>query len=181
MQNLIIIAAIILVISLRRATEKNKQNNATGEPLNLGSMEYIKLDKSPYNYDINDAKQALYYARDKYGIEFAKLMERIWRLESANFNSGQFKGTGTGGMEYGSWGKWLSQFLQNPVKLKTYVDPKRGPKYFIIFDDLNNYMDMKHYYINTIRDGNWAAWNSLNADKQTKYRAAVNSIQNTIV
>lgn len=69
-------------------------------------------------YTLDDAKEALKIIYDKYGEEMAMTIEKMYRSETAHFSSGQYKHTGTGGMEvfgnapcYG----WDSKFFeQNP-------------------------------------------------------------------
>ncbi|TLD82045.1 hypothetical protein LS68_003320 [Helicobacter sp. MIT 05-5293] len=69
-------------------------------------------------YTLDDAKEALKIIYHKYGEEMARIIEKMYRSETAHFDSGQYKHTGTGGMEaFGNapYYGWDSKFFdQNP-------------------------------------------------------------------
>ena len=125
------------------------------------------------NYTIDDAKNAILNVQKIYGTEMAKIVEKMYRLETAHFKSSQFVLTGTAGMEQGKW--------SNVPKLDTIPlkDPILGMRDYLIW----NPKDFAVYLAEYIKrfDGNFARWNSTNTTRQSEYRKRVNSINNKFV
>ncbi|MES2616923.1 MAG: hypothetical protein V4613_03605 [Bacteroidota bacterium] len=114
------------------------------------------------------------------GKDRAKLLEKMLRLETAHFTSGQYKHTGSAGMEDGKWPnlpqgsystiKMNDNHLTGAAKLRTFI--KWNSVYsFLLY--LSDYID-RH-------SGNFARWNSTNETKQASYRKEVNSIKNKTI
>ena len=112
-----------------------------------------------------DAKSAVLYVLNKYGKDWAKVFEQVYRKETAHFTSLQFKLTGSAGMEVGKWaGKVPTEFVKiienGPGKEKSFLK-------------WNSTIDFAEYWIQyALRwDGNWARWYSTNATLQNQYRS----------
>lgn len=113
----------------------------------------------------------------------AQLLERMLRLETAHFKSKQYQLTGSAGMEDGKWN--LKAYFPNGYKTVTMNDnhpAERGQTVvkFIVWDSVDNFLHFLNDYIDR-NNGNFARWNSLNLDRQLKYRAEVNSVKNRFV
>lgn len=129
-----------------------------------------------------DAQNALLDFAKKDKLK-AQLLERMLRLETAHFKSKQYQLTGSAGMEDGKWK--ISKYLPNGYKTVTMNDnhpAERGQTvvHFIVWDKVENFLNFLSDYIDR-NNGNFARWNSLNLDRQEKYRAEVNSIKNRFV
>ena len=132
--------------------------------------------KTPRKFTKLDAKAAIEHAVRTYGIEFGRIFEQIYRWETAHFRSGQFIRTGTPGMELGKW-SGLSPYLGEIVEYSIHTDPKKGPTNFICWNHpLTTFADFFYNFIHTKRAGNFAAWHSLNTDKQNTYRTLISKI-----
>ena len=115
--------------------------------------------------------------------ERAQLLEKMLRLETAHFKSKQYQLTGSAGMEDGKWN--LTSYLPNGYKTVTMNDnhpEERGQKvvHFIVWDSVENFLNFLNDYIVRNND-NFARWNSLNLERQEKYRLSVNSIKNRFI
>lgn len=113
----------------------------------------------------------------------AQLLERMLRLETAHFKSKQYQLTGSAGMEDGKWN--LKTYFPNGYKTVTMNDnhpAERGQTVvkFIVWDNVGNFLQFLSDYIDR-NNGNFARWNSLNLDRQLKYKAEVNSVKNRFV
>lgn len=123
----------------------------------------------------DDAKAALLKISGKYGKEMASNVERIMRLETAHFKSGQYQKTGTAGMVVGKWSNLPSKNMPTvkfDVKGKTFE--------YIVWPNVYSFMEYLVSYINR-NNGNWARWNSTSPVVQEKYRALVNGVTNKFI
>lgn len=127
------------------------------------------------NFNEDDGKLAIISVKDKYGIDMARIVERMFRWETAHFKSGQYRNTGSAGMEIGKW----SNLPKDQIESGTYdahdADPTDGIDKFIIWKHPKYAALYMADYIKR-NGGNWARWNSTNPDKQTAYRNKVNTI-----
>ena len=156
--------------------------------------------KSNKLYSIEDAKEALRVIYNKYGEEMAKIIEKMYRSETTHFTSGQYKHTGTGGMEV--FGKppyygWDSKFFeQNPSYKPIGIwsafegkglseqggnpQVKDKKKQFVVMPSVLAGMEYKAYYINK-HNRNWARWHSTQVQAQEAYKKAIEQIKARIV
>lgn len=123
-----------------------------------------------------DAQNAILALKDIKGVERARLIEKILRLETAHFRSKQYQLSGSAGMEAGNWKdldpKSYTTFQMNDNHLT-------GEKKLRTFIKWNNVLDFCIYLSDYIdrHGGNYARWNSTNPERQDKYINKVNSIK----
>lgn len=106
----------------------------------------------------------------------AKIIEKIFRLETAHFKSEQFRHTGSAGMEVGKW-------FGLPKNLGVYTTKENGTglyKSFIIWQSPYDFLVYLSDYIDR-HNGNYARWYSTNTIKQLYYRTILKGIKNRIV
>lgn len=126
-------------------------------------------NKVSAKFTIDDAKNAILAVKSKYGVEMAKRVEQIFRLETAHFKSGQYEQTGTAGLVQGHW--------PSPVpKSPTVTFNVNGKPFSYVVWNPHEFADFLAKYINTY-NGNYARWNSLDPAAQQKYRVLVDSIK----
>lgn len=176
MNKRLIFIAVFLLVFLTLQKGKNKMNTKTpGTGINWRKV------KRENRFTPKDAEDAILYAAEKYGKEFARIFEKIYRHETAHFKSGQYVSTGTPGMEKGRW-SGLAPYLGNDIDFSTHNDPKKGATDFVVWKrPLNSFVDFFHNFIRDKRGGNWAAWNTLNPERQQAYRERVLKVKNTII
>jgi hypothetical protein len=131
----------------------------------------VNVSKPKNMYTPDDAKAAILTIQKMYGSEMAKLVEKMARLETAHFKSGQFQQTGTAGMEAGAWGKYLPGPPKPTVKLR---DPVLGMRDFIVWNPQDFFIFLAEY-IKRYK-GNFARWNTTDPKRQIEYAKKVNSI-----
>ncbi|EJS6666226.1 hypothetical protein NWK06_000011 [Salmonella enterica] len=161
----------------------------------LGAMINIKKRHSGL-FTVQDGKDALRKIYDKYGKDMSVIVERMFRIETTHFTSGQYQHCGAPGMEvhgappaYG----WSSDFFsQHPEYQPTGIWSKkegRGlsgqggnaqvtdkPKQFVVFDSVESSMEYIVYYINK-HGGNYARWYSTQDSAQKLYREECGAIK----
>lgn len=161
----------------------------------LGAMIRIKKRHSGL-FTVQDGKEALRKIYDKYGKDMSVIVERMFRIETKHFTSGQYQHCGAPGMEvhgappaYG----WSSDFFsQHPEYQPTGIWSKkegRGlsgqggnaqvtdkPKQFVVFDSVESSMEYIVYYINK-HGGNYARWYSTQDSAQKLYREECGAIK----
>ena len=86
---------------------------------------YLKENKKVFT--IQDAENAIKYAKNKYGAEFARTFEQLLRLETNHFRSSQYINTGTGGLMVGKWGNRFKKAGVQPRGVWSAL--KDGKKY----------------------------------------------------
>ena len=161
----------------------------------LGAM--IRIKKRHLGlFTVQDGKEALRKIYDKYGKDMSVIVERMFRIETKHFTSGQYQHCGAPGMEvhgappaYG----WSSDFFsQHPEYQPTGIWSKkegRGlsgqggnaqvtdkPKQFVVFDSVESSMEYIVYYINK-HGGNYARWYSTQDSAQKLYREECGAIK----
>lgn len=154
---LILIIVIVLVVAIPKMFDDFKQSKMFTE---------------------NDAQRAVANVKAVYGAEMAKRVEQIMRLETAHFNSAQYKQTGSAGMEFG---KWLNIPKNATSGVKEFRDNITGQvRKFIVWKSVNDFALYLASYI--VRNGgNYARWNSLQPAQQEKYRNEVNAVKTHFV
>jgi hypothetical protein len=111
------------------------------------------------NFTPADAKRAFVALSSKYSPALLKLVERMFRLETANFTSGQYVATGSAGQVSG---KWKGMSTDPPFKYFWHsADAERpsGWMKFIIWPDVESALEYLCEYIIRYK-GNWTRWNS---------------------
>jgi hypothetical protein len=137
----------------------------------------FKFYKHVGDFTVKDGTDAIKAIYKKYGAERAALIERMMRLETAHFTSGQYKKTGTAGMEAGAWGHYVAPFLPTYT---TYAaqdaqDKSRGVRQFIVWPSVELFCEFLNWYINFFK-GDFSRWNSLDPATKARYAASVNSV-----
>jgi len=174
-KKVILVAVFLLVFLILQKGKKKMSKSTPGTGIN-----WLKVNREK-RFSPKDAEDAILYAGQKYGREFGIIFEKIYRHETAHFNSGQYVSTGTPGMEKGRW-SGLAPYLGTNVQFSTHTDPKKGPVDYIVWNkDLKTFVDFFHDFIQRKRGGNWAAWNTLNPERQQAYRERVLKVKNTII
>jgi len=141
-------------------------------------------------------KRALATIKQRHGREIAKRVEQLYRKETRHFQSGQFKGTLSPGMEPSPQSNLVFPFGWNSLKIfaeqnniaankfflsGTYTEGGTGiQKKFIGFPDLVTAMEFLIFMIKR-RGGNWGKWYSLNEMAAARYENSLNQISTPIV
>jgi hypothetical protein len=144
---------------------------------------YIKL--SPIYYMKKAIKKALNY----FDTDVVANCEKILRLESGNFTSGQFLGTYSAGMEPASptypygWNSlknyWDTHPEYKPIGIKSYTENGTGiRKQFIQFSTVEAGVFTLCQWL-TIFENNPGRWFSLNISEQTSYNEKISKINAT--
>jgi len=136
----------------------------------------LEPNTSPKSFTIDDGKTAVLAVKSKYGVDMAKIIERMFRWETGHFKSGQYKKTGSAGMEVGKW-SYINKSEIEPYTVKMEDSDKS--------DGIDEFIVWKHpkfaafYLADYIlrHKGNWARWNTTNEQKQQVYRDKVNTIK----
>ena len=133
------------------------------------------------NFGVKEAKEAIEYVKELHGVEMAKLVEKIFRHETAHFKSGQYKRTGSAGMETGKW---------------SYINPNEIEKDEVYSahdaytaDGIDHFIVWKHpkyaanYLANYIKrfNGNYGRWFSVVPEKQEKYKSLIQKMKTKFV
>ena len=176
MKKKIVLLAVLLLVYLLLNKQKKTMEAKTPGTRNT----WKKVDREN-RFTPKEAEDAILYAAQKYGQYFGRIFEKIYRHETAHFKSGQFVSTGTPGMERGRW-SGLTPYLGTEIQFSTHTDPKKGPVDYIVWKKpLTSFVDFFHDFIQRKRGGNWAAWNTLNPERQNAYRERVLKVRNTII
>ena len=133
------------------------------------------------NFTVDDAQKAILQIKKEFGSDMARRIEQMMRLETAHFTSGQYKLTGSAGMEVGKWSNIPDGAtagyanINDTHKISRDENGNEIDEKFIVW---NSVTDFARYLANYIKryDGNYARWNSTSPTAQTEYRKRVNSI-----
>jgi hypothetical protein len=140
----------------------------------------------------SDAIPALKKAEKIYGTDAAALLERMYRRETAHFTSGQYKNTGSAGMEVGSskkypygWSQPKKLWDDNPKykPVGTYTTPENQTgivKTFIKFPSVEAAV-LTLAEVLKKRGWNAGSWYSRNKILQDGYNSKLNQIKNRII
>ncbi len=124
----------------------------------------------------------------RYGSAIAVNVEKIYRLETANFTSGQFKGTFSPGMEkttnvypYGwqslATGIWDTVPSYKPIGLLPFTENGTGiTKYFIKFPSVEAAVMTLAEFLR-LHENNPGRWFSLASGDQNKYNSKIAQIK----
>jgi hypothetical protein len=139
---------------------------------------------------------SLQLAVNKYGKDFSKLLECLFRNETGHFTSGQWLNCNLPGMEATEggptwgWGTLLPFWEANPQYAPTSVwcavdnasalSPSTGKQSFIIAPSIEAGILTVAYLINA-RGGNFGSWFSTDPSEQEKYVGILNTIIPRIV
>ena len=118
---------------------------------------------------IGTAKEGFLYVKDKHGVEYAKDIERLFRLETAHFTSGQWLGTGSAGMEATKetfpFGWSLEEFNKlhglspNDYFIKYYNDNHTGKRTpFVGWKKTGDNIKFVAWFIKNKRNGDILSW-----------------------
>jgi hypothetical protein len=140
-----------------------------------------------------NAPAGLQKVANKYGVEFARNIERLLRLETAHFKSSQWLKCGTAGMVATStkfpfgWGS-LRKFAEkknidsDQFGIVYFANTSDGkPRNYIKFPDTGLFVEFLADFIQDSRNGNYLAWYSLNETQQQKYKQALEKIKTKFV
>jgi len=125
-----------------------------------------------------DGKDAILQIQKEYGTDTAKLIEKMMRLETAHFKSGQYKLTGSAGMEQGKWQDIPTGATDGYIEIKDNQDGHLGK--FIVWHSVTDFARYLAEYIKR-HDNNYARWNSTKEPLQAEYRKRVNEIKSRFV
>lgn len=148
-----------------------------------------------------DALQALSRVKNLYGVDMARSIEKVARLETNHFKSLQYKTTGTGGMEaHGAapyYGWYSPFFIKNPEytpigttdMLENEGASKIGgnaqsnkPKAFVIMPSVEAWMMfLADYAIRYKNNGGILRWYSTNKDSQNLYASTLAKINTPLI
>ena len=144
------------------------------------------------NFTEIDVIPALKKAEKIYGTDAAALLERVYRRETAHFTSGQYKKTGSAGMEVGSSKKypygwttpkklWESNPKYKPIGTYTTPENQTGiVKTFIKFPTVEAAVLTLAEVLKN-RGWNAGSWYSRNKILQDDYNQYLNKIKNRII
>lgn len=121
-------------------------------------------------FTAENAKEAVIFIQKKYGQQMAELIEKIMRLETGNFTSGQYKSTGSAGMEEGKW-----KDLPEHSTAVFYDKQAKKDKTFIVWESVEDFADYLAQYIIRYK-GKFERWNSLDPIIAAEYKRRVNTI-----
>ena len=127
-------------------------------------------------------KRALEYVVSNYGAEVARNVERIYRLETANFTSGQFHRTNTAGMHaFGAsfpfgWSMAPDGLVPSDFLPTISMAENSGGTYqWVVFKDLFKAVKFLGYFLNKYGN-NAGRWNSTDPAIQNAYKAKLAGI-----
>lgn len=185
-------AAIIVALVVYYFLTKNKSEKMSNN---------INQPFEPKNFTLKDAEIALREIARMYGNETAKMVERVYRWETAHFKSRQYVRTGSPGAEavkgstapnYGwspSFGQKYPQHLpvgiwsslENPgMSAQGGNEQSKEPKRFMVFPSVLSAMIFFVEYVNR-QNGNFARWYSTDATRQQLYREQISKVRPRIV
>lgn len=167
-------------------------------PLMVGFLIYRKLRNRKMPKIKPNASLGLQKVAKKYGVAYAREIEKAMRIETAHFTSVQWLKTGTAGMEAKNnvfpfgWSS-LSEFSkikglnENFFFLKKMKDNHDGREpYFIGFSDTGVFVEFFAWFIQTKRGGDVLSWyrlpnSQLAIQQRDKYRQTMDKIQTKFV
>lgn len=127
-----------------------------------------------------DAKEAILKLSQIKGVERAKLIERMLRLETAHFKSLQYKMSGSAGMEEGSWKNLPKNSYSTFQMLDNHLKGDKQMRTFIKWNSVYEFCVYLSDYIDR-HDGNYARWNAVSAERQKVYKKHLEGIRNRFI
>jgi hypothetical protein len=144
------------------------------------SKSEIPMETKNHMFNEQDGKDAVLAVKNKYGVDMARIVEKMLRWETGHFKSGQYKKAGSAGMEVGKWSNINPDELE-PYTIKMHdADKTDGIDEFIVWKHPKYAALYLAAYIQRHK-GNWARWNTTNEAKQAVYRAKVDTIKSKFV
>jgi hypothetical protein len=178
------IAAVGAIFYFKKKKPEGGLVDELGDGIYTGdNMEITKLNIKSKEHMRLPIINALKYIKDKYGLETATVVEKIYRLETGHFGSGQFANTFSPGMEkHGSnypfgWTSMENFWSSINFTPAFYTMPENTTgivKTFIKFPNVQMAMESLAYYI---KKYNPERWYSLDPVKQAEYRATLAKIK----
>lgn len=132
--------------------------------------------------------QAFRDIADQYGVEYARNIERLYRLETNHFKSGGFLRSNTAGIvaksndfPYG-WSS-LAKFLKanNLDESMVFLVPENNGHTYVGFNSVYWGVMFTAWFIATVRDGNHLAWYGLTKERQEHYASVLEGVKAKIV
>jgi hypothetical protein len=121
-----------------------------------------------------DAKNAILFVADKYGVDMARTIEKMMRLETAHFTSLQYKKTGSAGMEIGKWANIPKGSTNGFIEMNDTQKP--GLEKFIVWKSVDDFVDYLAKYIQRY-NGNYLRWNAIDPVLQTQYEMKLKGVK----
>jgi hypothetical protein len=136
------------------------------------------------NYTKNDAKDALLRFSKK-NYQRAKLLEKMYKAETRDFDSLQFKLTGSAGQEDGAWGNTVKKYFPNGYSTVPMMDNHtKKMRNFIVWNSIDDALQFLSDYIDR-HNGDYLRWNAINIPankaKRDGYQRLLNSIKNEFI
>lgn len=146
------------------------------------------------NITDQELKKAFSRISAKYGQEYAKKLEQLYRKETAHFKSGQFLKTLSPGMEiaggvgstqttfpfgWSSLQEYANQTLVNKTAFYTHKMNENQTGYaktFIGFPDIHTSVDFTAWFIKNKRGGQFGKWYSLDPILANQYEVNMGKI-----
>jgi hypothetical protein len=128
----------------------------------------------------DDAKDAILRIANLKGVERAKLIERMLRLETRHFKSLQYQMSGSAGMEDGKW-KDLPKNSYTTFQMKdNHLTGAKQMRTFIKWNSVYDFCVYLSDYIDRHK-GNYARWNDTRKERQIAYEAKLKGIRNRFI
>ena len=184
MKNYIIVGIVVLIVVFFLWKTKKKEN-----PQSIRDMakDDVNINKPGLLTTDQQIVEALKSIADEYGIDTARTVEKMYRLETNHFKSGQYKNTFSPGMEkhdreypFG-WDSMKSYWdsINFVPEFHTMPENKTGKtKTFLKFPNVLIPMRSLAIYVKKYAPERWYSKNPV---KQAEYRNSLNSIKPRIV
>ena len=127
-----------------------------------------------------DAKAAILAVKEKHGEEMARLIEKMFRLETRHFKSLQYRKTGTAGLTVGKWPSPVPKTPTITLKTNPALDSAGRSQISYIVWNPADFSEFLAQYIKRY-NGNFGRWYSTKPELQAAYAAKVNQIKNRFV
>ena len=162
----------------------NKTYIVVGAALALAA--YIVYKRRQGGGASNDPQTVFTKLQTKYGTNYARLIEKLYRYETAHFTSGQYVKTWSAGMVATStafpfgWAS-LDEFLAANPQYKgdfgtVQMNTSRGVKKYVKFPNLESAVFFISWFIQNKRGGDVGKWNSLDAGESASYLAELSRV-----
>lgn len=185
MNKIIVIAVILIIVYMASKKVSASVESGTAKPVTGGISTPATANLS--RPSLVTPEDSLLYIFQKYGADIAKKVERIYRVETAHFTSGQYKKTFSPGMERHGEGfpfGWSSMkdFWEKEGIIPgfhTMTENKTGKiKTFLKLPDLASAMEGLAIYLQKYPPGRWY---STKPESQAKYENTLATVRPRIV
>lgn len=193
MKNYIIIAVVVaaiifFIMQRKKKADKDEKETSVRDLVNT-SMDINKPGDMKLDQQIVEALKSI---ADEYGIDIARKVEQMSRLETDHYRSGGFKATMGMGMEvpkrklnsgYPFGWPSMKAYWDKIGFIPTILDKRendpilgkgKGPvKHFIVFPNVFvGLRSLAHF----VKNRKWEEWRALDPVLQSRYRDAVNKV-----